>query len=258
MKTLLDPKIALGRDSYVKKYTLRGRNAAISTSAETVWGAGATYAHLTTPAALEVVSGSANDTALGTGARTVYVEAVDNNFDLNVQTLSLNGATAVDLTGTHYGANVMRVASAGSSLQNEGIITLRVDGAGATKRTILLPGTPIFSGGLDTDFIFIVPRNHVALLGSVYWSGTTITGSVSVGIKRVDLTTGLIFWENCSKISLDNTSFCFGQGFINLGKGLLIPEKNAIELQAIATAGAGDFCATAELFLFDLSKISSV
>jgi hypothetical protein len=258
MRNLLDPKIALGRDPYVKKYTLRGRNAAISTSAETVWGAGATYAHIVTPVAMEAISSNAGDGALGTGTKTVLTELIDGNFDSTPVPVTMNGTSAVAISGTYLGSNLLRQVTAGSGLTNAGTIDIRTVSGSVVKRRILVSGTPVFAGGQDTDFVFIVPRNHMALLGSIYWSGTTITGSVTVGLLRVDLTTGLQFWENSSKISLDNTSFSFGQGFLNLGKGLVIPEKNAIELQVITTAGVGDFSATAELFLFDLRKISWV
>lgn len=258
MRNLLDPRIALGRDPYVKKYSLRGRNAAISNAAETVWGAGGVYAHITTPVAMEAVSSSANDAAAGTGTRTILSELIDGSFDKGDVSVTLNGTTPVAISGTYLGSNLLKQVTAGSGLVNAGTVDIRTVSGSTVKRRILVPGTPVFAGGIDTDFVFIVPRNHMALLGSVYWSGTTITGSVTVGLLRVDLTTGLQFWENSSKISLDNTSFSFGQGFINLGKGLVIPEKQAIELQVIASAGVGDFCATAELFLFDLRKISWV
>lgn len=49
----------LGAYAGIRRVQLRGRNAAISNAAETVWAAGATYAQLTTAAALEAVSSSA-------------------------------------------------------------------------------------------------------------------------------------------------------------------------------------------------------
>lgn len=76
--------------------------------------------------ALEVLSGSANDTAAGTGARTVTFLYLDVNGALQTETISLNGTGVVASVAT----NVWRildfwVATVGSGGTNAGAITLR-------------------------------------------------------------------------------------------------------------------------------------
>lgn len=57
--------------------------------------------------AMEIVSSSANDTAAGTGARTVLVTYLDSTYTSLTTTATMNGTTAVALPGT-----ILRVQSA--------------------------------------------------------------------------------------------------------------------------------------------------
>lgn len=82
---------------------------------------------------LEVVSSNANDTLLGSGAKQVYVETLDANWNTYTQTINMNGTSAVALTGTHIRAQFMYVVGDQSAIGN---ITLRVASAGSTLLTI--------------------------------------------------------------------------------------------------------------------------
>ena len=102
---------------------------------------GAVYQTPTSATALEVVSSSTDDAAAGTGARTVIIEGLDANFNLQEETVSMNGTTAVDLANTYTRVFRMYVGDSGtyatqSAGSHAGTITLRVDGAGATWATI--------------------------------------------------------------------------------------------------------------------------
>lgn len=82
----------------------------------------------------EVLSSSANDTAAGTGARTINVISLDTSYAVQVTTATLNGVTPVVLSNTHFRPRAMVVtAPAGSLRQNDGDITVRVSGGGATR-----------------------------------------------------------------------------------------------------------------------------
>lgn len=91
------------------------------------------------PESWEIVSSSVNDTAAGTGARTVSLRTLDGNYDEIVQTVTLNGLTPVALSGTHIRINAGVVLTAGSGLINAGTLTIRVAGAGADRGTITTP-----------------------------------------------------------------------------------------------------------------------
>lgn len=59
-----------------------------------------TYQTPTTATALEILSSDANDTAAGTGARTVTVEGLDGSGNPLTETVSMNGTAAVALSNS--------------------------------------------------------------------------------------------------------------------------------------------------------------
>jgi len=71
---------------------------------------------------MKVSSSSANDTANGTGARTVYVAGLDANHNEIEEIVTLNGQTAVLTVQSFLHINQAYVATAGSSLSAEGDI----------------------------------------------------------------------------------------------------------------------------------------
>jgi hypothetical protein len=116
-----------------------GRNPDIDsgTTPETIWEAGGLYPWQASGYTAEVLSSDANDTAAGTGARTVTLIGLDEDFNPLEETVTLNGTTAVDTTNTNW-LRIFRafVATAGSGGANAGAITVRLDGAGATQAQI--------------------------------------------------------------------------------------------------------------------------
>lgn len=101
---------------------------------------GTTYTEQTANAQRSISSNDADDTSAGTGARTVkltyYDEDLAGPFE---ETLTLNGTTAVNTVATDVCfIERMDVMTVGSSLGNEGTITLHIStgGAGGTIGTI--------------------------------------------------------------------------------------------------------------------------
>jgi hypothetical protein len=85
--------------------------------------------------AIEIVSSSAADTALGTGARTVRVSGLNAALLPISQVVPLNGVTPVLLATAYRRINDVRVVTAGSGEKNAGRITVRVV-AGAEQSII--------------------------------------------------------------------------------------------------------------------------
>jgi hypothetical protein len=97
-----------------------------------------TYTETTTNSTMTLVSSSANDTAAGTGARSVSVTYLDQNMTgPSTVTVNLNGTTAVPVTGSMCYIEKMVVATVGSGASNAGTITLKT-GGGATVGTIAI------------------------------------------------------------------------------------------------------------------------
>lgn len=80
-----------------------------------------------------MLSDSVNDTAAGTGARTVFISGLDSNYDVISETVTLNGTSAVQTVRSYLRVNSFLIMSAGSGKTNAGSITLRVTGGGSTQ-----------------------------------------------------------------------------------------------------------------------------
>ena len=74
------------------------------TTIEDVWATGGTYAGwITYTAAVRVAAGgNAADTAAGAGARTVYIEGLDQNWAVANETVTLAGGSASSFTSTTF------------------------------------------------------------------------------------------------------------------------------------------------------------
>lgn len=237
-------KASFNRLYGVKSVILKGRNAAISNTAETVWNPGATYAQLTSAVDFEVVSGSANDTSAGTGARTVEVDLIDGNYAASTVTVTLNGATPVAISGTYLACNAIRIATAGSGLVNAGNIDVRTVAGSTVKRRM---STAL--AGCDDNFLFTIPANYIGLLSSVSYSVTGTTDDILVHVRKQD-SAGAINVLGQSNLEANGSDVIF------FGDGISIAEKTLIEMRAITTAGAGDLMAVAQLHLVNIAAPS--
>lgn len=109
---------------------------------------------------LEIVSSSASDAAAGTGARTANVHLLDGSNVETVQAVTLNGTTAVALTGGPYrNVNKIWAATAGSGGTNAGTLTVRTAGGAGTNRG-QVPVTRSVSNGL----CYQIPSTKVGIL----------------------------------------------------------------------------------------------
>src|ERR1043165_1960875 len=120
----------------------------IATGPEDAWEGGSLFNWIITPVQCQIRSTSANDSAAGTGARTIGVATLDSNLApefLNARgmpesrTLSLNGTTPVQLPAVIGASNGLLVLTAGSGETNDGDIILE-DTVGGIVRGIIKAG----------------------------------------------------------------------------------------------------------------------
>lgn len=91
-----------------------------------IWVPGGTMILATAAETWEIVSTSADDSAAGTGARTVEVTYLDDLYAIDTETLTMNGTTPVPFVSTKtFRPEFMTVLSWGSTNENQGIITVR-------------------------------------------------------------------------------------------------------------------------------------
>lgn len=116
-----------------RSVTVFGYNPDVDTTRVTVWPYTGILPIPAVALQLKVSSSSANDTAAGTGARTVYLAGLDGNHNEISEIVTLNGQTAVLTTKSYLHINDAYVATAGSSLSaagdiyfGDGVVTLGV------------------------------------------------------------------------------------------------------------------------------------
>lgn len=74
---------------------------------------------------LDVFSSSGNDSAAGTGMRTLRIFGLDTNYDLQEEDIVLNGVTSVTTVNTYRRVYRVIGLTAGTSGSNEGVVTVR-------------------------------------------------------------------------------------------------------------------------------------
>lgn len=93
---------------------------------EDIWGGGGAYTGWATSAELlEIFSSDANDDSAGTGARTIRVIGLDSNYDVQSETISLDGTSSVNSVNSYIRVHTATILSAGNGGVNAGVITVR-------------------------------------------------------------------------------------------------------------------------------------
>ena len=180
----------LGRASGHTRVAAYGFNGAPAAGAD-VWVGQGAYPFQTTAQALEIISSSANDTAAGTGARTVMVQGLDANFNPIQETVTLNGTSAVALVNSYLRVNNVQVATAGSGNTNAGTLTLRLAGAGASQ-AVMTAGI-----GYAKQAIYTVPAGFTLIVTDLFFAvgGVATTVNVTFSFTRIS-PAGLITTTN--------------------------------------------------------------
>ena len=169
-----------------------GHNDAVGTSYVPVTDDGL-YQTPTTAQSLEAVSTDANDTSAGTGARSITVHGIDENWDEISETIVLNGTTAVALANTYLRVHRCYVATSGTYAtqtagSHAGTISVRNSGAGVEWAKIGIDGFPL---GQSEIGAFTVPKGFTAYIRTVHIhvdSGKTVD-IVAFSRKDADLVT---------------------------------------------------------------------
>ena len=92
---------------------------------EDIWAVGGLYPWPTAATLLSIVSTNANDTAAGTGARTIFISGLDSLYNAQTETITMNGLTPVISTKQFLRVNTAFILSAGSSKINAGDIDVK-------------------------------------------------------------------------------------------------------------------------------------
>lgn len=220
-----------------------GLRTGIDNTKVDLWeGPTARYVFPSAPMQMQIVSTSANDTAAGTGVRTVTIDYLDANYIQQTLTLTLNGTTPVLTTPTDiFRVNYFHAVTVGSIGNAVGSISLQSVGGAVTYDIITASNNISFTG------IFTVPAN--AVMGYIsHWqySSGSAAGShftkitIEATCHRGELLPGVFITQDFAG-SLNN-----GDN-VNYPTPIKIPPLTDIRLTAVADVGGASVTAFSAL-----------
>ena len=218
-------QVSRGQITGHRSVTIFGYNPDVDTSRVTVWP----YTGiLPLPAAalqMKVSSSDANDTANGTGARTVFVAGLDANYNEISEIVTLNGQTAVLTTQFFLHINNAYVATAGSGLSAAGDIYF-----GEGTVTAGVPATVYdlikFDYNQRITGSYTVPAGYTAYVSQGLFSAGQPGGSAQISGRLMTIGTDKI--RRTAAITTVNN----GAADYVFEYPLQIPEKTTLEATA--------------------------
>jgi len=150
-----------------------GYNTDIDTGTEVIASWGGTFQFLTSGETIDIVSTSTADDDGGTGVNSVVIYGVDENWDTQIEVVTMNGTTTVTTTSQWIGINRVAVFLSGTGQTNAGTINVT-----ATTSGFQMAQMPA-GGGVTQQMIFYVPRNHQFLAEWFFFSAVKTTGGSS-------------------------------------------------------------------------------
>ena len=237
-------QVARGQITWHESVTVFGYNSDVDTSVETVWPYGGLLPFPESALQLSVSSASANDTAAGTGARTVYLEGLDANHNTISEVVTLNGQTAVTTTGSYLHVNNCYVQTAGSGNSAAGTIYF---------------GTGTVTAGVPATVYDVIQFDYNSRVTGSYTVPAGYTGYVSQGlfssgqVSGSNAVTGRLMSRGASDIRLTAAVVTVNNGAADytFEYPLVVPEKTTLEAQAVGAA-ANNACSS--MFILVLIK----
>lgn len=217
-------QVARGQIMGHSSFQVFGYNPDVDTSEESIWPDGGTIPHPTSASQLTIVSTDAADDGnpVGTGARTVYIEGLDGNYNVVSETVTMNGTTGVTTTNSYLYVNQFYVATVGSGGANAGEITAKVS---TTLYDIIAVGY-----NTRTTAHYCVPAGYTAYITTGVITAGQASGSTSVtAFLKQHGPDGILRVGAVSTLNNGSVQYDFEFPYV-------IPEKNCVGATAIGTA----------------------
>lgn len=217
-------RVAQGRVPGYSSFSVFGYNPDVDQTEESVWPDGGMVPHPTTDSQLTIVSTSTDDDGdpAGDGARTVYIEGLDENYEIVSETVTMNGTTGVTTTNSYMYVNQFYVATVGSGGANAGEITAKV---GATLYDIIATGY-----NQRTTAHYCVPAGYTAyLLEGVFTAGQDSGSTGVTGYLKQHGPDGILRVGAVASLNNGSIQYDFANPYV-------VPEKNCIGASAIGAA----------------------
>lgn len=229
--------------SYIEKF---GMNVDVDSNKETIWDGGGIYSYVASPETVAITSSSGNDSAAGTGARTVEIQGLNSAYETVTETLTVGGAA-----GTTGFVRVFRakVVTAGTSGVNEGVISVTSQSTSKLLASIGVDGIGHNAAGRGQTFmaVYTVPAGKTAYL--TQWT-------VGAGKQNTDCVAFILCrdfdgngaWNSKDIITVSATTYSKDYKI-----PLMFTEKTDIEVRAYSTTNNALVSSTFNLILIDNS-----
>ena len=220
-----------------------GYNNTIGTTQEEIWNVGGIEAYLSTAETMNIVSDNVADDGApgGTGARTLTISGLDNDWMPISETITLNGTTDVTTTNSYLRVFRMVVNMAGSSGSNTGTITATTSTAASVHAKI----NPTDNQTLKINFS--IPADKYGLITAAEM-GTGKGDDCQIRFKvrpfgQVFQTKRILdFYQNTIPFS----------SFIPI----CIPPKTDVTITGVTTAGTVELSANIDYYLIDSREVT--
>lgn len=194
-----------------------------------IWNVAANRTYLTTASVMKISSSSASDISSNSGARTVFVEGLDQNYEPISEIVVLNGQTAVDTVKSYLRVQHMTVVTAGSGGKNVGVLYAGTGTVTAGVPAVIHELVPI---GFNTELsgVYTVPAGYTAYL---YQGGLTSQANGN------NFLTATLAYSNQGSPWATPAVTVFSSDMVkyDFTYPLVLPEKTDIEARASVSAG---------------------
>ena len=246
-------QVARGQITGHKTVFKFGYNNDVGNTKETIWEQGGLYSYPPSATIMTISSSSANDTAAGTGARTVEIFGLDGDYNEVNEVVTLNGQTPVNTTKSYFRINRGIVRSAGSGGANAGTIY-----AGTGTVTTGVPANVYLSINGDGDNqtlmgLWTVPAGYTAFLTKMALStGTSTQTPAILNASLVARPYGEVF-QIKERFTLTDGAH---EQFYTFP--LRFTEKTDLEMRAFSSSGSVSFDVSASMEFVYIQNVGPI
>lgn len=208
-----------------------GYNSDINGTEETVWSPGGDVVWPAAAFTAFISSSSTADTSAGTGAQTVTIQGLDENYATQSVTVDMNGQTQVQVGDASGWIRINRafVVTAGSGGTAAGTVYIAATGVSSGVPTGTIYAS-ITDGNQTQMAVYTVPASHTLYLDDLIFTAAI---SLANNYATVKLNTR-DFGSNVFRTKFINV-LQSNELIINFEFPLAIPEKTDIECRAVTS-----------------------
>lgn len=235
-----------GQTSFINQLA---RNSDVGAGLETLWMDNAAYVWPAAAAIPSVASTDIDDAPADTGARTVLVEGLDEDYEEQSETVIMNGQTEVALVNAYLRINKLRVLTSGTSKVNEGTIWIGTGAFGAGIPANKWGGIRALYGESGLGF-FSIPADHFGYLigyGVSCDGANAVDFEIRASLGEMGLAAPFTSWRNLVVDGL--TQYYIDRSLVH--RSLKIAEKSDVEMRGSYVGAAGDIRAHMALLLIE-------